>query len=116
MEIKRVGPGNTQPQGPSDAGEAAGKRFQPAAHEQEAAHAAELPAAGVPEGLTRADLADEKKLNAAVRHCVDQLVRTASEKVDGGLGEDERAHLGEVLQNDPGFRAQVLRYLDQVLK
>lgn len=116
MDIKRVGPPGVQPSGASGAPQVEGKRFRAEASEQEGVHESALQPIGVPEGFSRADLGDEQKVAAAVRHCVDQLVRSASEKVDGGLGDAERAHLGDVLQNDPGVRAQVLRYLDQVLK
>lgn len=114
MDIKRVGPGGSPAQGPEGKRDG-GKTFSAAA--PNADNAPEPPAlAGIPSGFTRADLSDEKKVDEAVRHCVDVAVQNASDKVNGGLGEHERAHLAEVLGNDPAFRAQVLRYLDQALK
>lgn len=116
MDIKRVGPPGVQPSGVSGTPQAESKRFRADGAEHDSIRNADLRALAIPDGFSRADLGDEQKVAAAVRYCVDQLVRSASEKVDGGLGDPERAHLGEVLQNDPGFRSQVLRYLDQVLK
>jgi len=115
MDINRTGPRNAQFEDPAQKAERTGARFTSSAS-QPADPVASAPPAGVPAGITQADLRDPQKADEALMRCFGELVDNAERQLGVPLSDVQRRNLIEFLGNDPVMRGKLISHLDQVVK
>jgi hypothetical protein len=114
MDINRLGPRGPQIDNPSQK-PANGAKFQAQAPEP-ADFAAAAPAAGVPTGVTPADLRNPGRAEEVLVQCFGSLVDSAGSQLGVRISDTQKRDLLEFLGNDPVLRGKLLNYLDQVVK
>jgi hypothetical protein len=114
MDINRTGPRNAQFEDPAQKAERTGARFTNSASQPVDPGAA--PPAGIPPGITQADLRDPQKAEEAVMRCFGELVDNAGSQLGVPLSDEQRRNLLEFLGNDPVMRGKLLSYLEQNVK
>ena len=114
MDINRTGPRNAQFEDPAQKAERTGARFTSSTSEP--VDPAASPPAGVPPGITQADLRDPQKAEEAVMRSCGDLVDGAGRQLGVPLSDAQRRSLLEFLGNDPVMRGKLLSYLEQVVK
>jgi hypothetical protein len=120
MDIKPTGARKPQFDYPAQSTERTDVRFKGPAP-QTADPAAAASPAGVPAGVTLADLRDAAKGDAAkvdqiLMQCFGDLVDSADRQLGAGFTAAQRRDLLEFLGNDPVMSVKLLKYLEQVVK
>jgi hypothetical protein len=115
MDINRTGPRNAHLENPAQQPEQNAVRFKNLATQTMDPDAGALPA-GVPAGITRADLRDARKSEEILKRCFSDMVDNASREAGVPISDTQKRNLLEFLGNDPVMRGKLLNYLEQTVK
>ena len=113
MEINRLGPRGPHTDNPAEKTKSA--QFPPPASGSAEPGGPAAPA-GVPSGVTPADLRDPAKTGEILDRCFTGLVDNASTQLGVSISSTQKQSLVEFLGNDPVLRGKLLTYLDQAVK
>jgi hypothetical protein len=115
MDINRTGPRNTQSESPAQrTGSEAAASKDRVLRDVDSVRSA--PPAGVPAGLTRADLSNAGKYEDTLQQCFSSMLENKSAAMGTPLSNEQNRDLAEFLGDDPLTRGKMLSYLDQALK
>jgi hypothetical protein len=115
MDINRTGPRSPNIEGPAQTANRTAARFQSPAAEPAEPGATVTPA-GVPPGVTQADLRDPQKVEQTLARCFSNLVDSAGVQLGTPISDTQKQNLLEFLRNDPVMRGKLLNYLEQAVK
>ena len=114
MDINRTGPRNTPLDNSTAKTEPNSSTFRNAA--PAASSDSGGPVAGIPAGITRADLADTGRREEILRSCFGEMVDAAGRELGASISTGQKGDLLDFLGNDPLMRNKVLNYLEQSIK
>ena len=115
MDINRTGPRQPHLEDPASKPQRTTARFHSAGSQPAGARATATPA-GVPTGVTPADLRDAGKTEAALMRCFGDIVDNAGRQLGVTVAEEQKPTLVGFLGNDPILRGKLLAFLEQVVK
>jgi hypothetical protein len=115
MDINRTGPRSPHFEDPAQTAQRTATRFKsPASDPADAAQSAT--AAGVPSGVTQADLRDPRKADETLMQCFGNLVDRAGGQLGMPISNAQKQNVLDFLGSDPVMRGKLINYLEQTIK
>jgi len=116
MDINRTDTRKPHLEDPAQKTERTDARFKSPAAQPVDPGTTTTPLAGVPAGVTQADLRDPRKMEETLMRCFGGLVDNAGSELGVTVSDEQRRNLLEFLSNDPVMRGKLLKFLEQVVK